>query len=409
MTTFFSRVLIIFVLFTSLLLQGQTVYTVEDVPNPKNSDGGWISDPNNYISGEEKIALNSLISALENKSTAQIAIVVLPSIGDEVPKNFAVHLFKHWGIGQEKKDNGLLILTVVDQHRTEFEVGYGLEPILTDALSYRIASQELVPHFKNSDYGLGLLAGVERIQQILDNPEVISEIYDDGGVGYTKNKNPISVGVIIYLGLLFFALFHYFSNVRKINKNKEDFYDKFKDLYNIKHFVYFILFPLPFLLIRYIFIKNRLSKYRNNSRFSKINGKKMFKKTEVAENKFLDKGQLVEENLHSVDYDVWATENADDILILKYQKFFSKYSKCPKCKYKTYYTAHSKTVKAATRSSTGVREEIQKCKNCDYIKVNTIKIPRTTSSSSSFGGGSSGGGSSFGGGSSGGGGAGVSW
>jgi uncharacterized protein len=198
--------------------------------------------------------------------------------------------------------------------------------------------------------------------------------------------------------------------VSKINKNTADFYDKYHDLFKMKHFIYMILFPLPFILIRYIFIRSRLLKYRNHRRFSKKNGKEMFKKNDVTEDPFLNKGQLVEENIHSVDYDVWATENEDDILILKYNRMFSKYSKCPKCGYKTYYTAHSKTVKAATRSSTGLREQTYHCKNCNYSKVKQITIPMITSSSgSSSSGGSSGGGSSFGGGSSGGGGGGVSW
>ena len=409
MNTFFSRVLVILVLFTSLLLQAQDVYTVEGVPNPKDNDGGWVSDPSNYLSVEETAELNRLIFEAENTSTAQIAIVMLPSIGDEIPKSFAVDLFKHWGIGQTEKDNGLLILTVIDQRRTEFEVGYGLEPILTDALSYRIASQELVPHFKNGDYGLGLISGITRIEQILDNPDVIAEIYDDGGVAYTANRSPISVGLVIYIGLLFFVLFYYISNVWKISKSKEDFYDKFQNLYNMKHFLYMIFFPLPFLLIRYLFIKSRLSKYRNHTRFSKKTGKEMFLKTDVTEDPFLNKGQLVEEKIRSVDYDVWVTEKGDDILILKYKKLLSKYSKCPKCNYKTYHKAHSKTVKAATRKSSGKREETYKCKNCNYSKVKRIIIPMITSSSSGSGSGFGGGGSSFGGGSSGGGGAGVSW
>ena len=409
MQDIFSKILVIIALLIAILTQGQEFYTVKGVPNPTDDGSGWVSDPNNYLSLEEKTALNSMIFEIESKSTAQIAIVMLPSIGDEVPKDFAVKLFEYWGIGQAEKGNGLLILTIIDQRRTEFEVGYGLEPILTDALSYRIASQELVPHFKSANYGLGLLAGVERIQQILDNPDVISEIYDEGaGIEYTKNINPVFPILGVYFLVFLFVAYHYGSTIRKIAKNKEDFYDKFQDLYNMKHFLYMIFFPLPFILIRYLFVKKRLSNYRDHQRFSKITGEELFKKTEVTEDPFLKKGQLVEEKIHSMDYDVWVTDKGDDILILKYKKLFSKYSKCPKCGYKTYYTAHSKTVKSATRSSTGIREETHKCKNCDYQKVKRITIPILTSNSSSSGSSSSGG-SSFGGGSSGGGGAGVSW
>lgn len=411
MHTIFKKVLVLFLALASLTIYAQeTTYTTASVPNPKDHGGGWVSDPNNYLNPEDRASLNSIITTIENASTAQIAVVVVPSIGEQVPKDFAIDLFELWGIGQAQKDNGLLILTVIDQRRTEFEVGYGLEPILTDALTFRIGSQELVPHFKNGDYGLGLITAVTRIQQILDNPDVVNEIYDTGGVAYTKSINPAIPILGGYFLLFILALVYYGSNISKINKNKADFYDKFKELYSMKHFVYMILFPLPFILIRLLFVRGRLSKYRNHQRFSKITGDEMFKKNDITEDPFLNKGQLVEENIRSVDYDVWATEKGDDILVLRYKKLFSKYTKCPKCDYRTYYTAHSRTVKAATKTATGIREETRICKNCNYSKVSSITISKlSSSSSSSFSGGSSGGGSSFGGGSSGGGGGGVSW
>ncbi len=411
MRIIFQSFVLLFLFVAPLNIHAQeTTYTTKSVPNPKNFGGGWVSDPNNYLNADDRASLNSIINDIENASTAQIAVVVLPSIGEQVPKDFAIDLFEFWGIGQAQKDNGLLILTVMDQRRTEFEVGYGLEPILTDALTFRIGSQEIVPHFKNGDYGLGLITAVTRIQQILDNPDVISEIYDTGGVVYTPRLNPAIPIFGGYFLLSLFALLFYGSNIRKINRNKADFYDKFQELYSMKHFIYMILFPLPFILIRLLFIRNRLGKYRNHKRFSKITSEEMFKKNDVTEDPFLNKGQLVEENIRSVDYDVWVTEKGDDTLVLRYQKLFSKYTKCPQCSYKTYFTAHSRTVKAATKTATGIRQETYSCKNCNYSKVRSITISKiSSSSSSSFGSGSSGGSSSFGGGSSGGGGSGVSW
>ncbi len=396
-------------------LHAQQAYSIATIPNPKDNGYGWVSDPDHILTDEEVTALNSLITEIENTSTAQIAVVIVNSIGNEVPKDFATRLFNKWGIGQKQKDNGLLILTVIDQRRTEFETGYGLEPILTDALSYRIASQELVPHFKNGDYGSGLLAGIKRIKSILENPEVVEEIYDSGGVTYSPAPNPLHFLFLGYVLAMLIVLFYYFSSVRRINKNKEEFYDKYQDLYQIKHFIYILLFPIPFLLIRFLFIKRRLKTYRNHPRYSKKNGKEMFKKTEVTEDPFLKRGQLVEENLKSVDYDVWITDDGDDVMVLRYKSLFSKYSKCPKCNYRTYRLSHSKIVRSATKTSTGIKENTYECKNCHYKKVKQITLPKITSSSSSsgssgFGGSSSySGGSSFGGGSSGGGGAGVSW
>ena len=396
---------------TTSVLFAQESYTVDEVPNPKDNDGGWVSDPNNFLSLEEKSQINQLITGMENNTTAQIAVVMLPSIGNEIPKSFAVDLFEEWGIGQSEKDNGLLILTVIDQRRTEFETGYGLEPILTDAICYRIGSQQLVPHFKNGAYGDGLLAALKRIEQILNDPDVINEIYDSGGVAYEKKSSPFLYALYVYLIIMMIILVFYLSKTKSIDKSKEDLYDKYHDLKKMKHWVYMIFFPLPFILIRLLFVDKRLLKYRKHTRFSKVNGKEMFRKSERSDNAYLKKGEIVEEKIKSVDYDVWVTENEDDILILEYDKYNSKYSACKNCGYKTYYKARSKTTKSATTSSTGVRKITYKCKNCDYSKTKTIIIPKQSSNSGSSysGGSSSGGGSSFGGGSSGGGGAGVSW
>ncbi len=404
---------IISVFLTTSIAFAQDSYTVKEVPNPKDNGGGWVSDPNNFLSLEEKLQINQLISEIEDTTTAQIAVVLLPTIGNEVPKNFAVDLFEEWGIGQAEKDNGLLILTVIDQRRTEFETGYGLEPILTDAICYRIGTQELVPHFKNGAYGEGLLSALNRIKQILNNPDVINEIYDSGGVAYEKKTNPLLYVLYGYLIIMMVILVFYLSKTKNIDQSKEDLYDKYHHLKKIKHWIYMIFFPLPFILIRILFVDRRLLKYRNLTRFSKTNGKKMFKKSERSDNAYLEKGEVVEEKIKSVDYDVWVTADEDDILILKYNTYNSKYSTCKKCQYKTYYKARSKTIKSATTTSAGIKKITYKCKNCDYKKTKTVTIPKRSSNSSSSysggGGGSSGGSSSFGGGSSGGGGAGVSW
>jgi uncharacterized protein len=139
--------LIIFFLCVFIPLSAQVGFTPETVPNPKNGGTGYVSDPDGILEAAAVVQLNQLIAKLEDSSTAQIAVVLVNSIGQENPKDFATRLFNYWGIGQADTDNGLLIFTVMDQHRTEFETGYGLEAVLTDAMCYRIGMQELVPEF----------------------------------------------------------------------------------------------------------------------------------------------------------------------------------------------------------------------------------------------------------------------
>ena len=160
----------------TLVAQGQAVYTVDNVPDPKRFGNGYVSDPDGYLSPGAIDSLNQLIAAVEGSSSAQIAVVVVESIGEANPKDFAVALFEKWAIGQAGKDNGLLIFTAMDQRRTEFETGYGVEGILPDVLCYRIAMQYMVPHFQAANYGTGLISVVQQIKTIFEDPTAIEEL-----------------------------------------------------------------------------------------------------------------------------------------------------------------------------------------------------------------------------------------
>lgn len=405
-----------FLLFAMLLLPGalartQTAYTVETIPDPKRAGGGYVSNPDNVIPDTEVQKLNALIAELERNATAQVAIVIVNSIGEDNPKEFATRLFQRWGIGQADKDNGLLIFTVMDQRRTEFETGYGLEGVLPDVICYRIGMQELVPFFREGQYGLGLYAATARIKKTLEDPEALEEIRSElkGRAPYRPVPGlPAALGwyavatAVFLLFLLIWLLYTRFS--------KQELYDRYMAIRPFHSIIFIILFPIPFIAV-YFYLKWLLKHLRNHPRYSKVNGKLMHKLDEQADDEFLEKGQVTEEEIGSVDYDVWVTDDYDDVLILRYAKRWTKYEKCPKCGYLTYSKQNSRVVHRATYSHSGEREITYACKNCHYRDIRIEIIPQKVRSSGGggggFGGGSGGGG--WGGGGSGGGGAGVSW
>ena len=138
----------------------------------------------------------------------------------------------------------------------------------------------------------------------------------------------------------------------------------------------------------------------------------MVRLDETAEDAFLDKGEQTEEQVHSVDYDVWRCPQCQETLKVPYKRWFTSYSACPSCQRLTVWTK-SKTITSATTTREGLRRDTMRCKNCGWSAEKDVVIPRQTSSSSggssSGGGGGGGGGSSFGGGSASGGGAGGSY
>lgn len=102
----------------------QNAYTVESLPDPKKSAPyGYVSNPDHVLDAGTVDNINTILGSLEDSTSVQVAVAVVNSIGDAVPREFATELFRYWGIGQAENNNGLLILLVMDQRRMEFRSG----------------------------------------------------------------------------------------------------------------------------------------------------------------------------------------------------------------------------------------------------------------------------------------------
>src|SRR5690606_22024372 len=153
------------------------VFTVETVPNNKLINNSYVSDPTKILHDTTVSRINQLLGDLEKAATAQVAVVMLPSIGEEDHIDFAQRLFRQRGIGQASNDNGLLILFIMDQRTIRFHTGYGIEGVLPDATCKRIQQRFMVPRFKEGDYNTGMLRGIEATVSILSKPEAIEELF----------------------------------------------------------------------------------------------------------------------------------------------------------------------------------------------------------------------------------------
>jgi uncharacterized protein len=116
-------------------------------------------------------SLENRCRQLRERTGAQLAVVTLKSLEGGQIDDFAVKLFKHWGIGQKDKKNGILLLVAVDDRRARIEVGYGLEPIIPDALAGRIIDIQLRPHFRKQQYAAGLREAVNRLCELVEKGE----------------------------------------------------------------------------------------------------------------------------------------------------------------------------------------------------------------------------------------------
>ena len=155
--------------FTATAAAETKQYTIDDVPNVRLSDvRQYVTDPSAILSATARDSINAILGRLEKSTGIETAVVMLPSIGDEDIFEFGHELFRKWGIGKKKSDNGLLILFVMDQKKVRFTTGYGIEGTMTDAMSKRIQTTLMIPRFKKGNWDGGMVNGVRAVAKTLD-------------------------------------------------------------------------------------------------------------------------------------------------------------------------------------------------------------------------------------------------
>jgi len=455
-------------------------YTVETVPNTRLINNSHVSNPDQLLSGEAVTTINQLLDSLEKKTSAQVAVVMLNSIGDADIFDFTQTLFVKWGIGKSGSDNGLLIVYVQDKRTVRFHTGYGLEGVLPDATCKRIQTQKMVPRFKEGNTDAGMIAGVEEVVNILtyDNnsaDELISsdneiEVSNFGGIsfmaalawliggpfyffrkrkaGFANSKDFYEVGphtnmtkgswwlwyyilpvivlvtityvssMVIFFGSLYLLILvlttgKYIRLIRSADAwLKKGEYHAVYEFYQQNKAVLALpfLFPIPFAFLMGHFKKKKLAARNHSRSCKKCNQLIHAPMSEATEDKYLPPQFILEENIKSVDYDVWRCEHCGDYEFEVYLNPNTKYSQCPKCKTFALATESSSTRTAATTSSSGIMEIVKVCQYCKKKTIVEETIPMiSTSSDSSSSSSSSDSGGSWGGGDSGGGGASSSW
>ncbi len=124
---------------------------------------GYVNDYAGLISPEAKAKLENDLRAFEQSDSTQVVILTIPSLEGEDLEGFSIRVATTWKIGQQTKDNGVLLLVARQERKIRIEVGKGLEGVLTDLLSGRIIDLVIKPNFKRGDYSGGFVAGVAAI------------------------------------------------------------------------------------------------------------------------------------------------------------------------------------------------------------------------------------------------------
>lgn len=132
-----------------------------DVPSYRS----YVNDYGNMISPQMENRLEQYLASFDRSDSTQVAILTIPSLEGETLEDFSIRVVGQWKVGQQGRDNGILLLVSKADRKIRIEVGYGLEGVLTDLLSGRIIDAVITPYFKTGQLDQGFEAGVAAIIQ----------------------------------------------------------------------------------------------------------------------------------------------------------------------------------------------------------------------------------------------------
>lgn len=165
--------------------------------------------PTNYIYDEPHLLspagtqeISRYLSEQDQKTGNQVVVAIFNSLDGEDTVDYTNRLFKTWNPGQKGKDNGVILAIFLNDRKTRIEVGYGLEAILTDALSKRILSTVLQPAFRQNQMDAGIYQSVQAINRVIADPTDVPPAQPEG-----RGKRKASPLFLLLIGIVFFIIY----------------------------------------------------------------------------------------------------------------------------------------------------------------------------------------------------------
>jgi len=128
---------------------------------------GRVVDQTAMLDAPATAAVTAKLAALEQKTGVQLVVAILRDLQGYEIRDYGYQLGRHWQLGQKDKNNGILLLIVPSQNNVAIEVGYGLEPVLTDATSRVIIENAIIPNFRAGNFAAGVEAAIDDITKVV--------------------------------------------------------------------------------------------------------------------------------------------------------------------------------------------------------------------------------------------------
>jgi uncharacterized protein len=177
---------------------------------------GRVVDQAGLLSPQKEAVLSQKLEALQRASSRQLVVATVTSLQDVPIEDYGYQLGRAWHIGQQGANNGVILLVAPNEKRVRIEVGYGLEPIMTDALSNQIIQQQILPRFRNNnDYAGGIIAGsdaiIAQLQAPLEQAEQAAAAAErargeSGGGRGGQHRGSSPWPLFVWAGIMFFVI-----------------------------------------------------------------------------------------------------------------------------------------------------------------------------------------------------------
>lgn len=179
---------------------------------------GPVVDEAGVLPADVKARLEQKLIGLKNQSQHQLQIAVVASLRDNDISDYANRLFRTWQLGDKQRNDGVLLLIAPNERKMRIEVGYGMEPIVTDGISFLVINKVITPKFKAGDLPGGIEAGADAlIQQMQLPPDQAAQIAAQANAQQAAEaksaRSGVSAGTVVWL--LFFFLFFVLPMLRR--------------------------------------------------------------------------------------------------------------------------------------------------------------------------------------------------
>ncbi len=162
-SSFKKGLFLLMAVFSFVLSFAQNNFNPDELLKPRTGKQTLVNDFANILTPDQKQALENKLVALDDSTSTQISVVIVPTIGSYNISDYNVELGRAWGVGGKQNNNGVVLLIAKEDRKLDITVGYGLEGALPDVTSKSIIDDIIVPNFKGNDYYRGIDEGTDAI------------------------------------------------------------------------------------------------------------------------------------------------------------------------------------------------------------------------------------------------------